>query len=157
MTRELPPAWRKVMEPKRLHSLRDLATAAGVSPSTASRLIHGERTSQETVDAVAAVLGISGAQVWEMHGKPRTAPFTLDPDADRLSPTQRAAIKAVIRAMLEGANTSDGTVVILSGHRHEPAKAARKVTTARKGSRTAREQDTAAEAGQPGPDDDSGQ
>lgn len=90
------------MEPHGLHSARDLAVAVEVSPSSITRLIHGEQTSEETIGRVAQRLGISADRVRELRGKPRPNPFTLDEEADRLSPTQRAAVRSVVRAMLEG-------------------------------------------------------
>jgi transcriptional regulator with XRE-family HTH domain len=95
--------WRALMQAAAppMNSLRDLALRSGVAVQTITRLVFGEATSDETVRAVAEALGISEERVWELHGQPRPNPFVLDRSADRLSPTQRAAVKAVIAAMLE--------------------------------------------------------
>lgn len=96
--------WEPVLEGAGLHSARDLARELGVSPSTAARLLHGEQTSRETIEAAATLLGISPERVRELRDEVALPPFRLPPDADQLSQRQRAAIVAVVRAMLEPAD-----------------------------------------------------
>lgn len=102
--RELPEAWAKAMEPKRLRSLRDLARKLEVSPQTASRLVHGEQTSRDTIEAAAELLQISPERIRAMRNEEPLPPFRLPPEADQLGQQQRAAVVAVVRAMLEPRN-----------------------------------------------------
>jgi hypothetical protein len=99
--RDTPPEWVQVMEPRRLHSLRDLSRASGVSTQTVTRLVFGESTSESTVEKVATALSLTTQQVWRLHGRTEDLqPFRLPEGADHLSPVQRAAVAAVVRAML---------------------------------------------------------
>jgi hypothetical protein len=92
------------MEPLRFHSLRDLALAADVSPQTITRLVFREATSNETVSAVARALKVNEERIWALFGRSSDiTPFRLPIDADRLSPRQRTAVLAVVRAMLDPA------------------------------------------------------
>lgn len=84
-----------------LHSIRDLATALNVSPQTAVRLVFGEHSSRETIEAAAELLGVPTTRVREMRQETPLQPFRLPPEADQLGQKQRAAIVAVVRAMLE--------------------------------------------------------
>lgn len=106
MKRETPLPWVEALESAGLHSARDLARELAVSPQTAVRLIHGEQTSRETMEAAAGILGLTVEKVQELRGETPLPPFRLPPEADRLSQRQRAAVFAVVRAMLE---PEDGT------------------------------------------------
>lgn len=101
---ELPEPWRTALERKGISSKRGLATKAGVSPQTAKRLIDGiGKPSAETVAAVAdAVFGGDRTLVWGLAGQNRQdyGPWELPPEASQLDPEQRAAVLAVVRAML---------------------------------------------------------
>lgn len=89
------------MEKRRLHSLRDLASALDVAPQTATRLVHGEQTSRETIEAAAKLLGVPAEKIHELRNEAPLPPFRLPPEADQLGPRQRTAIVAVVKAMLE--------------------------------------------------------
>jgi hypothetical protein len=100
----LPEPWRSALEPKGISSKRGLATKVGISPQTAKRLIDGMGSpSAETVAAVADEL-FNGdrTKVWELAGLSRQdyGPWGLPPEASQLDPDQRAAVLAVVRAML---------------------------------------------------------
>ena len=101
---ELPEPWRTALERKGISSKRGLATKAGISPQTAKRLIDGMgNPSAETVAAVAdAVFNGDRTYVWELAGQSRQdfGPWDLPPEASQLDPEQRAAVLAVVRAML---------------------------------------------------------
>jgi transcriptional regulator with XRE-family HTH domain len=101
MKRETPLQWEPVLESAGLHSARDLARVLDVSPQTAIRLLHGEKTSRETIEAAAVVLGVTPEDVRKLREELALPPFRLPPEADHLTPRQRAAIVAVVRAMLE--------------------------------------------------------
>lgn len=100
----LPEPWRSELEIKGIHSKRGLATKAGISPQTAKRLIDGEGSpSHATVAAVAdAIFGGNRDRVWELAGFERQdhGDWSLPPEASLLDPEQRAAVLAVVRAML---------------------------------------------------------
>lgn len=105
MSREpLPEPWRSVLEPKGIGTKRGLATKVGISPQTAKRLIDGDgNPSAETVALVADEL-FNGdrTRVWELAGIARQdhGDWQLPPEASQLDPEQRAAVLAVVRAML---------------------------------------------------------
>lgn len=100
----LPEPWRSELEIKGIHSKRGLATKAGISPQTAKRLIDGEGSpSHATVAAVAdAIFDGNRDRVWELAGFERQdhGDWSLPPEASLLDPEQRAAVLAVVRAML---------------------------------------------------------
>lgn len=100
----LPEPWRSVLESKGVSSRRDLASKTGIAVATAIRLVNGEGApSQATVDAVAKELfngdrnrvrelaGLSGQD----HGE-----WQVPDEVALLDPQQRAAVEAVIRAMV---------------------------------------------------------
>lgn len=100
----LPEPWRSALEPKGVTSKRGLATHAGISPQTASRLIDGVgRPAVETVAAVAdALFAGQRDRVWALAGMTVQdhGSWDLPPEASLLDDTQRAAVMAVIRAMV---------------------------------------------------------
>lgn len=103
----LPEPWRSALEPRGIGSKRGLATSAGISPQTAKRLIDGIGSpSAETVARVAdALFDGDRATVWELAGIVRAdhGDWELPPEASQLDPDQRAAVLAVVRAMLPAA------------------------------------------------------
>lgn len=105
MSREpLPEPWRSALEQKGIESKRGLASRVGISPQTAKRLIDGIGSpSAETVARVADELFAGDrARVWELAGIAREdhGDWVLPPEASQLDPDQRAAVLAVVRAML---------------------------------------------------------
>jgi hypothetical protein len=115
----LPEPWRSALEPKGIESKRGLASRVGISPQTAKRLIDGIGSpSAETVALVADEL-FNGdrARVWELAGIARQdhGDWVLPPEASQLDQDQRAAVLAVVRAMLppevrrHGPDTDTGT------------------------------------------------
>ena len=100
----LPEPWRTPLERRGIDSKRGLATKAGISPQTAKRLIDGQgQPSPETVAAVAdAVFNGDRTKVWELAGHPRQdhGDWQLPPEASLLTPEQREAVRAVVRAMI---------------------------------------------------------
>lgn len=114
MSREpLPEPWRSLLEKKGIDSKRGLATRTGISPQTAKRLIDGDgQPSAATVAAVADEL-FNGdrTEVWKLAGLSRQdhGDWALPPEASQLDPEQRAAVLAVVRAMLPAdARRGDG-------------------------------------------------
>jgi hypothetical protein len=100
----LPEPWHSALEAKGIESKRGLASRVGISPQTAKRLIDGIGSpSAETVARVADELfGGDRARVWELAGIAREdhGDWVLPPEASQLDPDQRAAVLAVVRAML---------------------------------------------------------
>lgn len=101
---ELPEPWRSALEQHGIHSKRGLASKAGISPQTAKRLIDGEgKPSPQTVAAVAdKVFNGDRNRVWALAGHDRQdhGDWQLPPEASQLNQEQRAAVLAVVRAML---------------------------------------------------------
>lgn len=99
----LPDHWRVALETKGVQSLRGLATKAGISPMAASRLVKGDGTSAETVNAVADALFQGDRNyVWQLHGSSVRdyGDWGLPSEASLLTDDQRKAVVAVVRAML---------------------------------------------------------
>jgi hypothetical protein len=100
----LPEPWRSALEPKGIESKRGLASRVGISPQTAKRLIDGIGSpSAETVALVADELFDGDrAGVWRLAGIARQdhGDWVLPPEASQLDQEQRAAVLAVVRAML---------------------------------------------------------
>lgn len=130
--RETPLWWVPVLEAAGLHSARDLARELDVSPQTAVRLVHGEQTSRETIEAAATLLGVTPERIRELREEESLPPFRLPPEADRLGPKQRTAVVAVVRAMLELADAATKTRAASAADSptHEESIAARDVTLA---------------------------
>lgn len=101
--RDIPPQWLPLLEKERIHSARQLADRLGIGPSTATRLLHGEQTSPETIERVATLLKEPAAKIRELRGEVVLPPFRLPVEADQLTPRQRQAVLAVVRAMLDPA------------------------------------------------------
>lgn len=87
--------------------LGEIADAHGwpITHTTINHLLGGtytSRPSRRTLDAVANLAGIDPRRVYEIAGRKYQAPFAeqLPPDVDELTPDQRKAVIAVIRAML---------------------------------------------------------
>lgn len=100
----LPEPWRSALEPKGVTTKRGLATKTGIAPQTAKRLIDGMgRPSVETVAAVAdALFNGDRDRVWALAGYQHAdrGDWQLPPEASLLNDEQRAAVIAVVRAML---------------------------------------------------------
>ncbi len=102
MSKELPGDWGKLLEPKGIHSYRDLAQAADIPVGTAHRLVTG-KTSAATVNRVADELFDGNRDlVWELRGSTRRdhGDWELPDGSSLLTPAQRSAVRAVIVAML---------------------------------------------------------
>lgn len=103
MNNELPEPWATELAPKGIHSYRDLGAAAGIAHETARRLCTSGRTSAATVNKVAAALfGGDSTKVWALYGAPLRdhGPWELPEEARLLDEEQRAAVLAVVMAMV---------------------------------------------------------
>lgn len=98
--RDIPPQWLPLLERNGIHSARQLAERLDVAPMTATRLLHAESTSPETIQAAADQLRVETAEIRRLRGEVELPPFQLPHEADQLTPRQRAAVLAVVRAML---------------------------------------------------------
>jgi transcriptional regulator with XRE-family HTH domain len=106
--REIPKQWLKLLGKHGIGSARKLAEKMDVGPSTATRLLQGEPVDEDTIDKAAAVLKTTAAQIRELRGEPPRKPFHLPEIADLLTPRQRQAVLAVVRAMVEPATDEAG-------------------------------------------------
>jgi transcriptional regulator with XRE-family HTH domain len=133
--REVPEQWLAVMQPRGLDSARDLATKAGVAPSTITRLIFGDGDAgEDTVAAVAVALGLSVTRVRRLAGLPagEDRPFVLPPEANRLDRRQRAAVVEIVRLLLEGSQAATVTSLSAATDRPSPETRGLKVAAKRK-------------------------
>ena len=157
----LPEPWRSALERKGISSMRGLAAKAGVSPQTAKRLIDGTgMPSYNTIVAIAdAVFDGDRGYVWELAGVERQdfGDFQLPPEASQLDPEQRAAVLAVVKAMLpraEGGGLGGNTAPTRIGRPYEVESsgpyrsAARRPGTPSAGQRRRQEYDEAGEESQ---------
>lgn len=104
VTRRVPEEWGALLEDAGFGSIRSLAIASGVSQPAVSRLIFGAgRTSDDTIASVAAALGVPPTTIFQLSGTSVTALGPYEPPAvsQRLSATQRKALDALIRAMVD--------------------------------------------------------
>jgi hypothetical protein len=105
----LPEPWRTALAQKGIHSMRGLASRAGISPQTAKRLIDGTGSpAVSTVEAVAdGVFGGDRGFVWNLIGEEREhEPYEPPPEVALLTARQRRALDELIRAMAESRATS---------------------------------------------------
>jgi transcriptional regulator with XRE-family HTH domain len=118
--RETPQAWQALMEARRIGSARQLAERAGLSVTSVTAFLHGDRDAEdETAKQIADALAITVEKAWELRGEVGRKPFTLPAVADRLTPRQRDAVRAIVLAMVEPGELGEtGQVIPL---RPEPA------------------------------------
>lgn len=127
MAREdLPPAWTALLASAGFTSARRLAQASGVGVDAVLRAMRGGQSSSTTLRQIAAALRVNIARIEELRGHPIPKPFELPEGAERLTDTQRDAIRTVVRAMLEPAAAESGDVV-------ELRQVARRSSTPREG------------------------
>lgn len=102
--RKIPFEWQLVMDQRGISSIRDLASKAGISHVTVTRLVHGDgyKTSDENMGKIAQVLGMSGESIYELarRSKDVGVPWQAPEDARFLTKKQRAAVEHVIRVMV---------------------------------------------------------
>lgn len=98
---ELPEQWYQLAERKGIRpTVRGIAEAADVAPSTVSRLIFQGRTSDRTTHAISEALGITTSDVLRYARVPAGSLGPWDPpkEAHLLSGKQRKALDDLIRA-----------------------------------------------------------
>lgn len=102
MSNELPEPWGSELSEKGVHSYGDLAAGLGISKGTAHRLVTGA-TSPTTVQKMADKYFAGDAdRVYELRKSTLRGygPWNPPESVMLLSPRQRAAIEAVIAAMV---------------------------------------------------------
>lgn len=110
MSNELPEPWGSALSPKGVHSYRDLATGLDISTGTAYRLVTG-RTSPRTVQRAADKYFDGDAnKVYEMRASTLKGygPWEPPEAVMLLGPQQRAALEAVIAAMVPEEHRATG-------------------------------------------------
>lgn len=113
MSSELPGEWGERLGPKGIHSYRDMATAVGdgVATATVYRLVVGSATSAATVNKVADALFDGDRDlVWRLRGSRRKdhGDWDLPAEASLLTEEQRAAVVAVVKAMVPAEQDEGG-------------------------------------------------
>lgn len=92
-------------------SLRALADAAGLHPTTVSRMVSGRGVAKvENIAAVAEKLGVDVVKVsgWVRQTREETEPYDIPPEVDLLTRRERDALTELIRAVTESRRTGDG-------------------------------------------------
>ncbi len=105
----LPPeSWRPLFDRAGIEfGFRPLANRSGLTHTRVHRLIRGGGTTNEAIEQVAEVLGVAASKIRELRGEPAVEvdPFTLPDEAGRLTDSERAVIRSMVRALL---NARDG-------------------------------------------------
>lgn len=111
MRRDIPPQWVKLMETAGLTSMRQLATASGISHTAVARIIHGEGTpSDESIQQMAGTLRVAPADLYRMVGLATpTDAKRYEPPAEsaRLTVRQRRAVDEIIRLFAAATQADD--------------------------------------------------
>lgn len=114
--RAIPLDWLPYFQRKNIDSIRALARAVGMHQSTAGRVVHGEKSSRESLRRVADYFGLPLGEVQRLRDEQPTRPFEVPPEADALTPKQREAVRAIILAMVEPyQKTEEAPVLRLAG------------------------------------------
>lgn len=104
MSQDLPEQWKQLAEQKGIRpTIRGIAEAAGITPSTMSRLLSTQaRNSPGTVHAISEALGISETDVLRHAQVPSGAlgPWAPPREAHLLTGRQRKALDDLIRAVV---------------------------------------------------------
>lgn len=110
MRREVPPAWRELLESKgKRPSLHGFAEDARFSTETARRLIRGAPVRRETIREAARVLRVDEDVIYELRGELAPAtPWEPPASADLLTEDERDALARLINAVTKGRD-GDGT------------------------------------------------
>lgn len=119
---------REQMAARDVSSLRELARAAGIGATTASRLLSGDGAPAEvTLRRVADALAVPLPRLRELAGRPRgePRPFVLPPRADQLTDRQRAVVLSVVDALLDASSgrnyaITQSSPLHLVGRRRDP-------------------------------------
>lgn len=106
--RGIPPQWLPYFADKQIEGYRDLERKAQIDYARARRVVTGEGTSDEAVQAVADALGIPTRKVWELRGEPVPTPFVLPDQAGHLNRRERDAILAIVRSLIESKGIEAG-------------------------------------------------
>lgn len=103
-TNDLPSEWAEAATRCGIRpTMRGLAEAADVAPSTISRLVLDRRSSPDTIERVRRALRLTSEAMFRLAKLPTAAagPYVPPAEAHQLSPKQRTAIDAVIRSMVD--------------------------------------------------------
>lgn len=107
MAREIPPEWQRLFDAAGLPSARRVAEKAGVSTDAVLRVIFNGQSGSTSIRKVATALNLDPEKVAAMRGEVIYQEFVPIEGAERLTDTQRTAVNAVIRAMLDDALPED--------------------------------------------------
>lgn len=101
--RQIPEAWKILMDRRGISSVRQLAMRAGVSHVTVNRLVFGDPfwAQEETLQAVADALGVPFDTVYQLAGRRVQGAEKWEPPAEaaRLTMEQRKVLDQLIRTM----------------------------------------------------------
>ena len=104
--REIPEAWRVLMDRRGISSIRQLAMRAGVSHVTANRLVYSDPffTSEENIQKIADALGTEYDMIYRLAGRTANHAEKYAPPASssRLTQAQRKVVDQVIEMMVSG-------------------------------------------------------
>lgn len=103
--RPIPAHWAEHMDRRGIPSIRQLAQRAGMSQPPIEGVIYGDskNPSERTLGAIAEALDIPLTDVYWLAGKTVPLAEIWEPpaEANRLTPKQRDALDALIRAIVD--------------------------------------------------------
>lgn len=118
--RQIPDAWKILMDRRAISSVRQLAMRAGVSHVTVNRLVYADPffATEETLQAVADALGVPFDTVYQLAGRrvKGAEPWIPPAEAARLTLEQRKVLDQLIRTMAGQQHPSTCTPVPQSCH-----------------------------------------
>lgn len=131
--RQIPDAWRILMDRKAISSVRALAMKAGLSHVTVNRMVFGDPfiATEESIQAVADALGVDYSTVYGLVGRSvkHAEPWTPPASAARLTMAQREVLDQLINTMVNGAQVvqhpEQGDVELAADTSHGPAESQR--------------------------------
>ncbi len=98
---DIPHQWQTILEDRfGPVSLREMARQIGMPHPTFIRALKG-KTSHATIARVAQHLHLTTSEIYELRGEPAGDPYQPPEQSRLLTASQRAAVDAVINAMLE--------------------------------------------------------
>lgn len=101
--REIPDSWASAAERRGIRqTMRGVAEAAGITPSTLSRFLNGGRMGQEKVAALAAALALTAGDVYASVHRPAPGEQWAPEAARWLHADERAALEQLIRVVTTG-------------------------------------------------------
>lgn len=105
MSRQIPAAWKNLLNDAGFKSLRELALKAKVSAPSVARLVHRDgKTTDATIQAVAQALAVNPSDLYALAGiktHHEAGPYTPPDVSARLTTRQRRLVDELIRCLVD--------------------------------------------------------